>query len=625
MIFQNCVVKKILLICALFIFNVAAYAQQLPPSYIDIIKTFCEKYNPFEENDNYTAFAKKKAGWYVIQVNRLQADRLLSEKLFFSLSTNKYLDLSSDYSKPINPDVEKQLAKYLVKDGSTADWYGFERIAYYGYNGWFVDMITDFANSKTLSDVMHDGLGRSYVGMENSYLWYQQGGMYPEYDTLHRKLGRLELPSARRIDSVKQAIDNALVEFGKLKSANPQYKTAVGNSTLKLFNEYIHGYSLMSICNKEDLARQYLDKAYLPESYITQAKNYLNSCGQNAILFSYGDNDTYQLWYVQEKYNFRKDVLVINNSLLGLPTYIEMYKRKQLVTVTIPDSYIESMGSELAYYIENEDYSDNEVSLKEFLASIYKFEFPYESEGSILYPTYPYQNISMDIPVSWNSISTSLAPEKIHLKINDPYLYGNDIAMLDIIVNNINKRPVYFTTSNIPLFENHLVQSGIIYKLIAGDANADFEKNTEVKFLEKFYNERYIPILSNDSDFISLDGDNCFFAIFYKILNHYLEKGDLAGVKTWLRKMERNCPIFNSTQINTAKSLAYYYIEAGENQKGLEIINQYTKWLNDVYLNPSSLTGYFSEEKYKDELTKTKEYLELRKLRSPIVNKLLKR
>ena len=69
--------------------------------------------------------------------------------------------------------------------------------------------------------------------------------------------------------------------------------------------------------------------------------NMLIGLEPNALLFTNGDNDTFPLWYVQEVENVRKDVRVINLSLLQTDWYIRQLRdREPRVPMKLTDGQI---------------------------------------------------------------------------------------------------------------------------------------------------------------------------------------------------------------------------------------------------------------------------------------------
>ena len=59
---------------------------------------------------------------------------------------------------------------------------------------------------------------------------------------------------------------------------------------------------------------------------VEMARNYLNSAGENGLLITHGDNDTFPLWYAQEVESVRPDVRILNTSLLGTDWHINQMR-----------------------------------------------------------------------------------------------------------------------------------------------------------------------------------------------------------------------------------------------------------------------------------------------------------
>ena len=70
----------------------------------------------------------------------------------------------------------------------------------------------------------------------------------------------------------------------------------------------------------------------------SMGKMYLDSCDENAILFTIGDNDTFALWYAQNIEGYRQDVRIVNTSLFQTDWYIDDMRKKAFSSDPVPST-----------------------------------------------------------------------------------------------------------------------------------------------------------------------------------------------------------------------------------------------------------------------------------------------
>ncbi|SKB74710.1 glycosyltransferase family 117 protein [Dyadobacter psychrophilus] len=212
------------------------------------------------------------------------------------------------------------------------------------------------------------------------------------------------------------------------------------------------------------------------------ARNLLNSCAPNAILFTGGDNDTFPLWYLQEVEGVRTDVRVCVQTFLGIDWYIEQLKRKTNQSEALPLSL--DMGDYATGKNEFVPFYEipavkNGINLKEYLDLINQenkaIQVPLTSGDmtSILPSSTLFLPVDAQKVQAMKIVKNELLPmlsDSMSWKIGTGDLYKSDLVMLDIIATNNWKRPVYFSstmgaTHNLGLQE-YMQLEGYTYRLL---------------------------------------------------------------------------------------------------------------------------------------------------------------
>jgi hypothetical protein len=134
----------------------------------------------------------------------------------------------------------------------------------------------------------------------------------------------------------------ALVDYAERLVKSPKMFTAVSIGVAGVFMLAIPVNLLRINWHEHDRSGNYVAWDY---SY-----NMLQSCSKDAILFTNGDNDTFPLWYLQDVEGIRRDIRIVNLSLVNTPWYIQQMKNKpyypeaQAVPISLSDARIANIA-----------------------------------------------------------------------------------------------------------------------------------------------------------------------------------------------------------------------------------------------------------------------------------------
>ncbi|TXK51597.1 DUF2723 domain-containing protein [Pontibacter qinzhouensis] len=289
---------------------------------------------------------------------------------------------------------------------------------------------------------------------------------------------------------------------------------------------------------------------------VDSAKNLLDSCAPNAILFTNGDNDTFPLWYAQEVEGFRTDVRVAVLSYLNTDWYIDQMRRQAYESDPWPvilekENYQQGTNDYLPYAEKPQVAAG--IDLKQFI-SLVKQNHPalqaqYGSGTTLL--TFPTKNFFLNVDKEHVQKLGFVPAEKqasitdrMQWRVNQSLLEKKHLIILDLLANSNWERPIYFSTT---------VNS------------ADFMGLSEYFQLEGLA-QRIVPVrFSQEEEISNIHKEQMYENMMKKYNFRNFDRADIYYDDNYYR--------FTANARDKFAKLAAAYLASGDNVRAKEIID----------------------------------------------------
>ncbi len=371
------------------------------------------------------------------------------------------------------------------------------------------------------------------------------------------------------------------------------------------------------------MAREGWDDHDRSHKYVARdfAYNYLISCDQDAVLLTYGDNDTFPLWYIQDVEDVRTDIRVANHMLASGDWYIQQLSRKVNKSKPLPftltnEQYGRGANDVVYFYDRNlPDYVEL-MDLVDFIAS--ESDNTKVSFGGRKVNYFPTKKVKMTINRD-ALIKSGLVPQnmideiepQLKWEIQQTYLYRNDMAMIDFLATSNFERPFFFTSpggvDKVISLDEFMHLEGFSYKLMPVKAKH------HVKGLGGINVDATYDVLVNKARWgnindprVTIDRESMRNSMFprqnfMRLAQALLEENKLDSAKIVADKFRE---IFVNEKIPYdmyTMPFAEVYYESGETAKANEmimtIVNNYLADIAWYDSQPAHIASYYQENR----------------------------
>lgn len=204
--------------------------------------------------------------------------------------------------------IERQPVYSLVKQKQTTEWYKVQADLWKAHLDQHPDDREGWVNYYTVNRMLKI---------------YDQGVAQHDLDSIEELIGKL-IPNTFEYHYI--AVWNSGFRDKEKYYRHLEKAQELGPDRVELLDDLTNFYEIKrDKANSEVVAKKWFASNDISAGIYNWCYNMLMSVEDNAILITFGDNDTYPAWVLQRAKGIKPDVSVINASLITMDDYREIY------------------------------------------------------------------------------------------------------------------------------------------------------------------------------------------------------------------------------------------------------------------------------------------------------------